>query len=127
MQYVDSWLFNRGQEITLWRGPKIWRVSVQLFNSEGFPFKYLEDRDKERVLLRALSLIKRDAAKDGQDVVYLDQAHEHDTALEVFPVKVRTESEELEEFVQSPSVQAIIGEMRTNIRLGQIERDSYDG
>ena len=125
MEYVDSWLFNRGQEITLWKGPKIWRVAVQLFNAEGFPFKYLEGRDKERLLLRALALVRKDAAKDGQDVVYLDQAHEHGTAETNFPISVRTESDDLEDFVSQPEVQKIISNMRTNIALHGLEEKSY--
>lgn len=125
MEYVDSWLFNRGQEITLWRGPKVWRVSVQLFNSEGHPFKYLEGRDKERLLLRALVLIRKDVAKDGQEVILLDTAHEHGTALTEFPIEVRTESQELEEFIEKPETQAIISKMHTDIQLRRLEEASY--
>lgn len=122
---MDSWLFNRGQEITLWRGPKMWRVSVQLFNAEGFPFKYLVGKDKERLLLRALALIREDVAKDGETVTYLDEAHEHGTALTDFPIEVRRESQDLREFVESPEMQSIIGEMRTDIQLRRIEEESY--
>ena len=125
MQYVDSWVFNRGQEITLWRGPRVWRVSVQLFNSKGYPFKYLEGKDKEKLLLRALNLIKGDVAKDSQEVVLLDQYHDHGTALTRFPIEVRTESKEVEEFIQSPEVQKIIGGTVTDIRLRELEEKSY--
>jgi len=125
MEYVDSWVFNRGQEITLRKGPKMWRVSVQLFNAEGYPFKYLEGKDKEKLLLRALDLIRKDVAKDGQTVTLLDLYHEHDTALSEFPIRVRTESEDLEDFVQRPEVQDIISKARTTIQLHELERKSY--
>lgn len=125
MQYVDSWLFNRGQEITLWRGPKEWRVSVQLFNAEGYPFKYLVGKDKEKLLLRALALIRKDVAKDKQEVVLLDQYREHGSNLTSFPIKVRTESEDLQEFIESPAARREIDRMMTNIKLHELEKRSY--
>jgi len=85
----------------------------------------LEGKDKEKLLLRALELIRQDVAKDDQEVEYLDQAHEHGTALTEFPIKVRTESQGLEELIQLPEMQEMIGRMRTNIRLHGLERESY--
>ena len=127
MEYVDSWLFNRGQEITLWRGPKIWRVAVQLFNAEGFPFKYLEGRDKEKLLLRALSLIRRDVAKDGQEVEYLDQAHEHGTSTTPFPIRVHSESESLEEWSRTPEFRKAVDSIVAGVRMHDLEKLSYGG
>jgi len=125
VQYVDSWIFNRGQEITLWKGPRVWRVAVQLFNAEGYPFKYLEGRDRERVLLRALALVKADVAKDSQELEWLNEVP--DTGYTSLPAPVHTESQTFEAFMREPEVRDVIDKIRTSIRLRNLEKRSYGG
>lgn len=127
MEYIDSWVFNRGQEITLRKGPKNWHVSVQLFNSEGYPFKYLHGPDKEKLLLRAMELVKEDVAKDNQTVLLLDEAYDHGINLTDFPIPVRSESQELREWVETPEVQEIVGGIRKNIHLHELEKQWRKG
>ncbi len=125
MEYVDSWVFNRGQELTLFRGPKSWQVTVQLFNSGGRPFRYLKGKDEEGLLLRGLDMIKRDVAKNDEEIELLDMYHDHDTNREEFPISVPRESETLQRWMETPEMQGIIEGVRTNVRLGELEKRSY--
>lgn len=124
MQYVGSYIFNRGQEISLRRGPKIWRATVQLFNTDGFPFRYLEGKDLEKLLYRALELVRRDVEKDGQELEVVDDLGVSDGNLDWLP-PMRTESDRVQEFVEAIQTEGIIDQLRTNIRLSDIERRSY--
>lgn len=92
MEYIDSWVFNRGQEITLRRGPKMYHASIQLFHRDKYPVVWLRDKNKERILLRALKLLKEDVNKDGQMLILLDDYHDHGTNKTPFPLAVRSES-----------------------------------
>lgn len=110
-EYLGSWLFNRGQEVTLWKGSKAYRVSVQLMNSTGNPFKYLVGRDDERLLYRAVAMVARDVAKDGQHLVLVEQEGAS------LPFKIRTEDEDLQEFLEDlkKELPKMLGSVRGNI------------
>lgn len=123
MEYIGSWVFNRGQEITLRKGPKYWHASVYLFNPEGHPFVHIRGRDREKLLLRALELIRKDVAKDGDEVLLLDQYHDHETGLTPFPLRVRTETEELEDFVASPEIRGCVRDIVTEVRIKPLVDD----
>lgn len=128
MEYVDSWLFNRGQEITLSRGTKYWHASVQLFNRyPEFPYVYLKGKDKEQVLLKALKLIREDAAKDNQEVLYLDEAFNHGVNVTPFPLEVRGESQEMEELKQSPEFRELVDKMVSNVHVHELEKQWREG
>jgi hypothetical protein len=123
-RYIGSYTFNRGQEIPLFKGTKNYRAAVQLFNTDGYPFKYLKDKDKEKLLYRALALVKKDVAKDGQELELIDDPDVTDadvTKLAFIP----TESQHLEAWVQTPGVKKVIQDARTNITLHQIEKNSW--
>lgn len=124
--FVDSWKFNRGQTISLLKGPKQWQVTVQLYNTDEFPFKYLRGLDKEKLLFKALALIKKDVAKDGQKLTLLDLYHDHGTNMEPFPITVHTESEDLEAFMEDPEVQALTDQMVENVKLHRLEKASWE-
>lgn len=66
MEFVGSYTFNRGQEITLWKGPRIYEASIQLWHAKGNPFKHIRGKDKNILLWRALGMVKKDVAKDKQ-------------------------------------------------------------
>ena len=120
--FVDSWKFNRGQTISLLKGPKQWQVTVQLYNTDEFPFKYLRGLDKEKLLFKALALIKKDVAKDGQKLTLRDLYHDHGTNMEPFPITVHTESEDLEDWKQSPEFQYAVDKIVENVQLHRLHR-----
>ena len=123
MEYIDSWLFNRGQEITLRKGPKLYYVSVQLFNRHPkHPFVHLRGGDKEKLLLRALKLIREDVAKDNQEVTYLDDYKDHDSNITPFPISVGSESDELEGWKKSPEFREAVDQIGRNIHVQELEK-----
>ena len=113
MEFIGSYTFNRGQTITIWKGPKSSRVSLQLFNTEGNPFKYLAGPNKDTLILKAWNLLKVDIAKDGQEPTLMESDGEP------FPFRVKTEDDVIQEFLNSTPVKKLLGDMRESKKQGE--------
>ena len=114
MEYIGRYIFNRGQTITVFKGPKSYRVSYQLWNTEGNPFKHIVGKDGSYLTQKAFSAIKEDVAKDGQELVL------RESDGEPFPFRVKTEDEQLQEFVQSKGVQEIIQGIKRRMKTNKV-------
>ena len=104
--------FARGSSIRLTKGPKNYSADVAVYSfdsADGKPHKeHFVGGDKQLVAIKALAFLQ---SKTGKKPVQIDIQHSG-----TFPVKVRTEDDEIKEAVEYGL---------TMNKLGRIERLSY--
>jgi len=92
----EGWYaFARGSSIHIRKGPKNYLAYVSIYNQDSLDrtshYGKFKGRDLETVALRALSYL---VSKTGRTPVQIDLAHS-----EEYPVRVRTEDDEVREIV----------------------------
>jgi len=122
--FFGSYTFDRGigySVIDVWEGPKIFRAVVTNETDEGFLRREIRDRDPQKLFFREMAIIR---SVPGTKLVLMVEEGEP------FPWRVRTEDDEVHEFVEGFMRTPAGREIRKNILFGlehQVDTENGNG
>lgn len=111
-EFFGSYQFDRGvgySSIDIWEGPRQFRAIV--INEGETPFrKEIRDKDPQKIFFRAMALVER-APRTKPLTMIIEEG-------ERFPWGVRTEEDEIKEFVEDFMRTEHWGDLLKNVRFG---------